>query len=327
MKDFRLAQPGTTDELAALLAETKGTAALMAGGTDLLDELKSGVAGPDLVVDLQSVAGLAGIRREKAGLRIGSMTRIVDLAGNADVARDHPLLVEAALSLATPQLRNVGTVGGNLCQRPRCWYYRDPGVLCRKKGGFNCYAFQGRNKYHAIFGGDGCYIVFPSDLAPALISLGAQVTLGSVRGERTILLEDFYVLPAVDVRKETVLGQDEFLKSISVPAPKAGQKGIYLKLKERETWDFALTSAAVSGVVEGGAFAEIAIVMGGVAPIPWRMRKTEEAIRGRAVSEDLVTRAAEADLADATPLSENAYKSDLVLAALKTAVMAIFQSG
>jgi xanthine dehydrogenase YagS FAD-binding subunit len=327
MNSFKFAQPRTTDELAALLAETKESVALMAGGTDLLDELKSGVAGPDLVVDLQSVAGLAGIRKERGGLRIGAMTRVADLAANTDVARDHPLLVEAALSLATPQLRNVGTVGGNLCQRPRCWYYRDPQVPCRKKGGFNCFAFQGRNKYHAIFGGGGCYIVFPSDLAPALISLGANVTIGGAGGDRTVPLEEFYALPAADVRKENVLAKDEFLKSVFVPAPKSGQKGAYVKLKERETWDFALVSAAVCGIVRGGVFAEIAIVMGGVAPVPWRLRKAEDAIRGKAVTEEMLDRAADEALVDAGPLAENAYKLDLVRAALKSAVMAVLQSG
>ncbi len=327
MRDFKLAQPKTVDELAALLAESKESLALMAGGTDLLDELKSGVAGPDIVVDLQAVAGLAGIRKEKDGLRIGPMTRIVDLAENAEVARDHPILVEAALSLASPQLRNVGTVGGNLCQRPRCWYYRDPAVPCRKKGGFNCFAFQGRNKYHGIFGGDGCYIVYPSDLAPALISLGARIVIGGGKGDRTIPLEEFYILPAANVRRENLLGRDEFLKSVFVPAPKPGRKGTYVKLKERGTWDFALVSAAVAGTITGGVFSEIAIVMGGVAPVPWRLKKAEDAIRGQPANEALVTRAAEAALADAVPLEENAYKVDLVQAALKTAVMNLLRSG
>ncbi|TFG53103.1 MAG: xanthine dehydrogenase family protein subunit M, partial [Candidatus Aminicenantes bacterium] len=167
MREFKIAQPRTVDELTALLAETKEPLAMMAGGTDLIDGLKSGVAAPGLVVDLQTVAGLAGIVPEKDGLRIGAMTKVVELAEDAAVGKDYPSLKQAAMSLATPQLRNVGTVGGNLCQRPRCWYYRDPLVVCRKKGGSNCFAYQGRNKYHAIFGGSGCFIVCPSDLAPA----------------------------------------------------------------------------------------------------------------------------------------------------------------
>jgi xanthine dehydrogenase YagS FAD-binding subunit len=322
MREFKIAQPRTVDELAALLAETQEPVAMMAGGTDLIDELKSGVAAAGIVVDLQTVAGLAGIAPEKDGLRIGAMTRVVEVAEDAVVAKDYPSLKEAALSLATPQLRNVGTVGGNLCQRPRCWYYRDPQVVCRKKGGFNCFAFQGRNKYHAIFGGSGCFIVYPSDLAPALISLGAKATIGSAKGDKVVALEQFYALPEVNVTRENFLEKGQFLKSVWVPAPKAGQKAAYVKLKERGTWDFALVSAAVSGVVKDGVFAEIAVVIGGVAPIPWRLKKAEDVLRGKPVSEALVRQAADAALKDASPLRENGFKADLVFAALKQAVLA-----
>ena len=323
MREFKIAQPRSAEELAALLAETKEKTALMAGGTDLIDELKSGVAAPDLVVDLQTVAGLAGIGRDKEGLRIGAMTKVVELAGDAAVLQDYPSLKEAALSLATPQLRNVGTVGGNLCQRPRCWYYRDPQVICRKKGGFNCFAYQGRNKYHAIFGDSGCFIVYPSDLAPALVSLGAKVTVGSAKGDKVIPLEQFYALPAVDVLRENVLEKGQFLKSVLVPAPKAGQKSAYVKLRERGTWDFALVSAAVSGVVKDGIFTEIAVVMGGVAPVPWRLKKAEDVLRGKPANEAAVWLAADEALKDASPLRENGYKADLVFAALKEAVLAL----
>jgi xanthine dehydrogenase YagS FAD-binding subunit len=323
MREFKIAQPRTVDELTALLAETTEPAAMMAGGTDLIDELKSGVAAAGLVVDLQTVAGLAGITPEKDGLRIGAIARVVELAEDAAVARDFPSLRQAALSLATPQLRNVGTVGGNLCQRPRCWYYRDPQVVCRKKGGFNCFAYQGRNKYHAIFGGSGCFIVCPSDLAPALISLGAKATVGSAKGDKVIALEQFYIPPEVDVTRENILAKGQFLKSIWVPAPKPGQKAAYVKLKERGTWDFALVSAAVSGVIQGGVFSEIAVVMGGVAPIPWRLRKAEDVLRGRPATEALVRQAADEALKEASPLRENGYKADLVYAALKEAVLAV----
>jgi xanthine dehydrogenase YagS FAD-binding subunit len=323
MKDFRIAQPKTVEELAALLAETKEKVAIMAGGTDLIDELKSGVAGPDIVIDIQAIEALAGIARDKDGLGIGPMTRVAALAEDPAVARDYPILKEAALSLATPQLRNTGTVGGNLCQRPRCWYYRDPEVVCRKKGGSSCFAFRGRNKYHAIIGGSGCFIVYPSDLAPALISLGARVTVGSARGDKVMPLEDFYKPPSVNVRKENVLANDEFLRDIRVPAPKPGQKGTYVKLKERGTWDFAVASAAVTGVVGGGAFSEIAIVAGGIAPVPWRMKAAEDLIRGKTVTEALVRQAADEALKAATPLAENAYKKDLAAVAVRRAVLAL----
>jgi xanthine dehydrogenase YagS FAD-binding subunit len=305
------------------MAETKEKAALMAGGTDLIDELKSGVAGPDIVIDIQGIEALAGIAREKDELRIGPMTKVAALAEDAAVARDYPVLKEAALSLATPQLRNVGTVGGNLCQRPRCWYYRDPEVVCRKKGGARCFAFKGRNKYHAIMGGSGCYIVYPSDLAPALISLSAKVTIGSAKGGKAMPLEDFYKPPSINVAKENVLATDEFLKDIRVPAPKPGQRGAYVKLKERGTWDFAVASAAVTGVVAGGAFSEISIIAGGLAPIPWRMKAAEDILLGKPVTEALVRRAADEALKAATPLAENAYKIDLAAAAIRRAVLAL----
>jgi xanthine dehydrogenase YagS FAD-binding subunit len=323
MREFKIAQPRTVDELTALLAETKEPLAMMAGGTDLIDGLKSGVDAPGLVVDLQTVAGLAGIVPEKDGLSIGAMTRVVELAEDAAVGKDYPSLKQAAMSLATPQLRNVGTVGGNLCQRPRCWYYRDPLVVCRKKGGSNCFAYQGRNKYHAIFGGSGCFIVCPSDLAPALISLGAKATIGSAKGDKIVPLEQFYALPDVDVTRENVLQKGQFLKSVWVPAPKAGQKSAYVKLKERGTWDFALVSAAVTGIVKAGVFAEISIVMGGIAPVPWRLKKAEDVLRGKPATETSVRQAVEAALQDASPLRENGYKANLVFAALKEAVLAV----
>jgi xanthine dehydrogenase YagS FAD-binding subunit len=325
MREFKIAQPKTVDELAALLAETEDKLALMAGGTDLIDELKSGVAAPDTVVDIQGIEALAGIARDKDGLRLGPLTRVVDLAENPVVAEDYPILKEAALSLATPQLRNVGTVGGNLCQRPRCWYYRDPEVVCRKKGGAHCFAFRGRNKYHAIMGGSGCFIVYPSDLAPALIGLAAKVTVGSASGDKVMPLEEFYKPPSVDVSRENVLGRDEFLKSILVPGPKPGQKGAYVKLKERGTWDFAIASAAAVGVVKSGTLAEISIVAGGVAPVPWRMKKAEDILRGKPITESLARQAAEEALKDATPLAENAYKKDLAAVAVRRAVLALLQ--
>jgi len=323
MREFKIAEPASADAATALLVETAETAAIIAGGTDLLDELKSGVSAAGLIVDLRTVPGLAGIVPERGGLRIGAMTRIVDLAGDAAVGRDYPGLRQAALSLATPQLRNAGTVGGNLCQRPRCWYYRDPQVLCRKKGGFNCFAYQGRNKYHCVFGGSGCYIVHPSDLAPMLIGLGATATLASPKGDKVIPLEAFYAGPEVDVTRENVLAKGQFLKSVGLPAPKPGLRTAYVKLEERGTWDFALVSAAVAGIVTGGVLTEISIVCGGVAPVPWRMKKAEDALRGKSASEAAVRAAADAALADASPLKENGYKTDLVFAALREAVAAI----
>src|SRR4030043_714822 len=194
--------------------------------------------------------------------------------------RDYPGLSEAAGSLATPQLRNIGTAGGNLCQRPRCWYYRDAQVVCRKKGGSQCFAAKGRNKYHAVYGGGICHIVYPSDLAPMLIALDAQVTIGSPRGDRSLPLAEFYSLPEKNVRRENVLAPDELVREVKIPQAKKGTRSAYVKIKDRETWDFALVSAAVRGTVSGGGLGDAAVVLGGVAPIPWRPGKTGAALKG-----------------------------------------------
>jgi xanthine dehydrogenase YagS FAD-binding subunit len=196
-------------------------------------------------------------------------------------------------------------------------------VVCRKKGGSRCYAFRGRNRYHAIFGGGICYIVYPSDLAPALISLNAQITIGSPDGEKTMPLENFYILPQQNIRKENVLEGNQFLKEIRIPLPKNGSKSTYHKFKERGTWDFAVVSAAVAGIVSGGVCRDIRIMLGGVAPIPWRLEKAEDFIKGKQLSEELIRQGAKEALRNARPLEENAYKTDLVEAVLFEAVSSI----
>jgi xanthine dehydrogenase YagS FAD-binding subunit len=321
MKEFKIAQPQTLDQVTSLLAQEKAGFALMAGGTDLLDEIKSTVISPDVVIDLQSIPDLTHIKTDKKHIVIGAMTTVADLAESQIIRDNFPVLVEAALSLASPQLRNVGTVGGNLCQRPRCWYYRDPDTICRKKGGSLCYALRGRNRYHAIFGGGICSIVHPSDLAPALISLDAEVTINGPTGKKNNLkLEDFFTLPQNNVRKENVLEMNQVLSEIRIPLPKNGSKSTYYKFKERGTWDFAVVSAAINGVLSGGVFQELKIVCGGLAPIPWRLKQAEDFIRGKKLTEENIRQGAKQALADARPLEENAYKMDLVEAVLVTAI-------
>ena len=321
MNNFKLAQPQNIEQAASLLADKK--VFLMAGGTDLLDEIKNEIIIPDVVVDLKSIPDLAYIQRTDGKVRIGAMTRVSELAENQTIKTSYPVLHEAALSLATPQLRNVGTVGGNLCQRPRCWYYRNPQVECRKKGGSRCYASGGRNRYHAILGGGICHIVYPSDLAPALISLDAEATIATANGNRTVSLEEFYTLPRVDVQKENILKANEILKEIEIPTPKNEAKSTYVKLKERGTWDFALVSAAVCGIVSGKTFKDIKIVLGGVAPIPWRLEKAENLLKGNPVTDDVVKQAVKEALSEARPLKENAYKQDLAAIAVSRAVLSL----
>ena len=323
MKNFEWTEPQTVEQALAWLAKANGKAVLMAGGTDLCTEIKETVVEPDLVIDLKSIPGLASIQKDEAGIRIGALTPVAVLAADAMIKRDYSGLSEAAGSLATPQLRNVGTVGGNLCQRPRCWYYRDAQMVCRKKGGSQCFAAKGRNKYHAIFGGGICHIVYPSDLAPMLIALDAQVAVSSPRGERSLPLGEFYALPSKNVRRENVLATDELVREVKLPLAKKGTRSAYVKLKERETWDFALVSAAVRGTVSGGGLGEAAIVLGGVAPIPWRLGKTEAALKGKKLSETVIKEALRADLQEARPLEENGYKLQLVEAAVSRALMSL----
>jgi xanthine dehydrogenase YagS FAD-binding subunit len=321
MREFKIAQPESLGQVTALLAQKKTGYSLMAGGTDMLDEIKNKIVAPDVVIDLKTIPDFSTIRQDKKHISIGAMTTVADLAENPIIQENFPGLVEAALSLASPQLRNVGTVGGNLCQRPRCWYYRDTDTICRKKGGSRCYALRGRNKYHAIFGGGICSIVHPSDLAPALISLDAEVTISGPPGKKDILkLADFFTLPQNNVRKENVLEAHQVLSEIRIPLPKKGAKSTYHKFKERGTWDFAVVSAAISGVISSNIFQDMKIVCGGLAPIPWRLKKAEDSLRGKALTEDVIRQRAREALKDAKPLEENAFKVDLVEAVLVTAI-------
>jgi xanthine dehydrogenase YagS FAD-binding subunit len=321
MNNFKIALPQSADQVTGLPPGKKYY--LMAGGTDLLDEIKNEIIEPEAIIDLNAIPGLADIKSTSKGTRIGALTTVAELADNPQIRQDYPVLHEAALSLATPQLRNVGTVGGNICQRPRCWYYRDPQVKCRKKGGSRCYATRGKNRYHAIFGGSTCHIVYPSDLAPALISLDAKVMIAAEKGEKSVPLEEFYTLPRANVRKENILKPNEMVKEIHLPPPIKGAKSTYFKLKERGTWDFAVVSVAVNATVSGGGLKNVRIVMGGVAPIPWRLDKAEKLIKGKKATEKAVRDAVQAAVQDAKPLSENAYKMDLAEVVVVNTIMSL----
>ncbi|MFQ6037600.1 MAG: FAD binding domain-containing protein [Candidatus Aminicenantales bacterium] len=324
MRAFKMAQPQSLEQALLAASKTEGPFSWIAGGTDLLDEIKNGTASPDIVMDLGTIPGLAGTRLEDGKMHIGAMTRLVDVVENARIHEAFPALHQAAFSVGSPQLRNTGTVGGNLCQRPRCWYYRDPEVTCRKKGGARCFAFRGRNRYHAILGGGPCYIVHPSDLAPALIVLDAEVQIISPEGETSLPLEDFFVLPRKDVRRENILEKNQIVKDIRIPfPPDETPKSAYVKLTERNAWDFAVVSAAVSRKGEGSGPGVLRIALGGVAPVPWRLKTAEDMLQGKPITDDLVRQAVEEALKEARPLKENGYKRDLVHAAVADAVAKI----
>ena len=308
---FQLLQPTSLAEACALLAAAPGDAAPVAGGTDLLSEIRDGAAEPSTLIALDSIAGadLNGISDDPGGgLRIGALTTIADIAAHDGIRSRYAALAQAAGGLATPQVRNLGTLGGNLNQRPRCWYYRHPLTVCLKRGGDRCYAVQGVGKYLCLTGGDRCFIVHPSDTAVALAALGAAVTIASVSGERTVAIADYFVGPDVDLTRENILQPGELLISVTLPPPTDGQRSIYLKARERESGDFALVSVAAAPVVEAGVMTDASVVLGGVAPTPYRAVGTEKYLRGRAVSDVSPADAGAEAIADPRPLPDNAYK-------------------
>ena len=308
---FQLLQPSTLAEACAALADAPGGVVPIAGGTDLLSEIRDGTATPSTLVALDAIADadLTGITETPdGGLRIGALTTIADVAAHEGIRSRHTALAQAAGGLATPQVRNLGTLGGNLNQRPRCWYYRHPLTVCLKRGGDRCYAIQGVGKYLCVTGGDRCFIVHPSDAAVALAALGASVSIASAAGERTVAIADYFVGPDVDLMRENVLQPGELLTAVSLPPPSAGRRSVYLKAREREAGDFALVSVATALVVTDGAVTEASVVLGGVAPVPYRARNTEEYLRGRAVDDVVPADAGASAIADPRPLPDNAYK-------------------
>jgi xanthine dehydrogenase YagS FAD-binding subunit len=233
---------------------------------------------------------------------------ISTLEENADVKSRYPGVAEAAHSIATPQIRNLGTVGGNLCQRPRCWYFRLENYKCLKKGGTQCFAYTGENKYNAILGAGPSYFVHPSDLATMLVALGATVSIFGPDGSRTIPLEEFFTLPTVQVRKENVLKEGEIVTQVQVPPPQ-GSTSTYLKFKERASLDFAMSAVAASVQLSADKTVQSArLVLGGVAPIPWRVPGVDAFLIGKKLDAPTITQAAELALTDAKPMDENGYK-------------------
>ncbi len=329
MKAFEHVRPATLEQALSLLPESRDPAArartrLVAGGQDLYTELKERLIEPAELVDLKGLPGLDGIEVDSSGaLRIGALCTLAALEEHARVRELFRGLHEAAASIASPQIRNVGTVGGNLCQRPRCWYYRHPQVNCLKKGGSECFAYSGLNKYNAILGGGPSYIVHPSDLAPALVALGAEVALASKGGERTVALERFFTLPSEGaVVRENVLAGDEILTRVRVPAPEGGGwRSTYIKFKERGSYDFALGSVALCLRLEGGTIRAARLVLGGVAPIPWRSEPAEKLLVGRKIDRETCAAAGEAALAGAQPLEYNAYKIPLAKGLITKALL------
>jgi xanthine dehydrogenase YagS FAD-binding subunit len=245
------------------------------------------------------------------GLNIGALANLDTIANNSVVRVQYPALIKAIEVTASPQLRNSGTVGGNLAQGPRCWYYRGQ-FQCWMKGGERCYARNGENSHHAIFGNGRCNQVHPSDLAPVLIALGAEINIEGIRGRRTIPLSDLFQIPHEGSRQLTILDPGEIITMIHLPTPVSGSRSTYFKAMERKVWSFALASVAVQLVIEDGVIRNPVIVLGGVAPKPWRLPKSEESLRNQPINREVITAAVETAVEGAQPLSANHYKIPLV---------------
>jgi xanthine dehydrogenase YagS FAD-binding subunit len=324
VRPFAFVEPTSLNEVIQLLAPEQGQARLIAGGSDLLGELKEEVVSYERLVSLAGIEELRHIRAEGGGLRLGALVTVAELEYEARLQGPYGILAEAARSVATPEIRVQGTLGGNLCQRPRCLYYRHALTPCLKKGGTDCPALESPYQaYLSIMGGHGCYSVHASDLAPPLMALDAQVSIAGPSGERALPLEQFFIGPEQNVRRENVLAADEVLTAVTLPAIQPGWRGTYLKARERTAGDFPIVSVAVGYALDAGLIRQARLVLGGVAPVPWHSSAAEAALEDQRPSAELAARAAAAALASVQPLSHNAFKVDLGHALVERAIMAV----
>ena len=307
-------------------AQRNGVAFVMAGGgSDVLGMMKDHLITPDVVINLKAIKGLDEIRIERDGLTIGGLTTLDTIARHQAVRQQYRVLAEAAGGVATPQIRNVATIAGNVCQRPWCWYYRQ-GFHCFKAGGNVCYSVSGENQFHAIFGGGPSHIVHPSDTAPALIALNAAFRIVGPSGERTVPAADFFTLPTANPLHENVLKDGEVLAAITVPAASASTRSTYHKVMDREAWTHAVVSAAIALDMSGDVCQRARIVLGGVAPIPWRLPEVERMLAGQRITPELAAKAGEAAVAGARPLAKNGYKVPLTKAVVKRTLESLGRS-
>jgi xanthine dehydrogenase YagS FAD-binding subunit len=326
MQVFEYATPTTKEQAVQALGASWGETEVLAGGTDLVSLMKEYLSSPKRVVDIKGIRELQGIGPKASGLRIGplvglhigALVTLQELADATEVREQYPALVQAAMGVTSPQIRARGTVGGDLCQRPRCWYYRAGfGLLAQQDG--NPLVPEGENRYHAIFGGGPAYFVNPSSLAPALVALEARLQLFGPQGAREVLAADFFRIPKSDHERENVLKPNEIVAEIVVP-PASGPNVTY-EVRQRTMLDWPLAAAAVALRLKGKTVSSAHVVLGHVAPIPWRSQEAEAALKGNEVSEAVAARAAEAAVRKARPLSGNGYKAQLARTAVKRAIL------
>jgi xanthine dehydrogenase YagS FAD-binding subunit len=328
MKAFELYDATTVDEAVQLLGKHGATSKVLAGGSDLVTGvMKDWIQGPGMpyptaLIDITTVSAMHGISAEGGGLRIGAATTLAEIEESPDVLNTYPVLAEAAKSVASPLIRNFGTLGGNINQRPRCWFLRGENFPCYKKGGDFCFAVTGDNRYHAVIGGELCYIVHPSDTATALLALNATATVAGPSGTRTVAFDEYFIGPREDVLRENILQPNELMVDVKIPAPAANTRMAWIKLKDRQVYDFALTSVAVVASVDGGVWQDGRVVLGGVSPVPWRASVVEQALAGKDIAATVKTAAA-LIRNEARPLSNNAYKVDIAIGLTERAILSL----
>ncbi len=292
-------------------------ARVCSGGTDLLGCLRDEVFSAGKLVNITGLKALSGIANKGDVVRIGALTTITELADNDLVRQNLPGLAQAAGSVGSPQLRNQGTIGGNICQKPRCWYYRGE-FHCLRKGGAMCYALGGENQFHGIFGSDNiCCIVHPSDPSPMLLALGAQVNIVGPSGSRVVPFEGFHVLPKDNVERETILKQGEIVTELLVPSAPKGLYTSYRKIRARRSWDFALAGVALALVMDNDVVRKANVALSGAAPVPWRAVETEKVLNGKRLTPEIIEQAGLAAVKGAQPLKDNGYKIPLFRAAME----------
>jgi xanthine dehydrogenase YagS FAD-binding subunit len=325
MKSFENIDAKSVKEAVSLLQkfhQQKKIAAVVGGGSEYLQLMKDHVVNPDYVINLKTISGLNYIKEERGGFRIGALATLAEIEEHPSTREKLLILSEAAGEAASPQIRNAGTIAGNICQRPFCWYFRSSNFNCLRKGGQLCYTVTGDGRFHAVLGGGPSYIVHPSDTAPALVALNAQIKIAGPVGEKTMPLEKFFVLPSVDFKRENILNPAEIVTEIYVPYPKTGSKGFYHKVRERLAWDHAIVAVATVVQSSGGVVSDARVVLGGVAPIPWRAPKAEDFLSGKKIDEETAQKAGDIALEGARPLKDNVYKVGMAKSLVQRALLA-----